>query len=100
MATMSFFGLAVTLVSCILGVLMDMFGISSLPFLMAFILTPQLEMYTRRGFSGSATGYMDFFTRPISCTFIVAGTLVFLYGIISPIIKKRIAMKKSNSASE
>jgi len=100
MATMSFFGLAVTLVSCILGVLMDMFGISSLPFLMAFILTPQLEMYTRRGFSGSATGYIDFFTRPISCTFIVAGTLVFLYGIISPIIKKRIAMKKSNSASE
>jgi len=65
---------------------------------MAFILTPQLEMYTRRGFSGSATGYMDFFTRPISCTFIVAGTLVFLYGLISPVIKKRLAKSKNEAA--
>ena len=29
-----------------------------------------------------------FFTRPISCIFIVVGTLVLFYGILSPIIKK------------
>ncbi|MBQ6670679.1 MAG: tripartite tricarboxylate transporter permease [Firmicutes bacterium] len=88
MSTQSFFGLFVALFSCILGVIMDLLGVSSLPFLMAFILSPQLEMYLRRGFTYSSTGGSEFFTRPISCAFIVIGTAVLIYGIVSPIIKK------------
>ena len=88
MSTQTYFGLFVCLGSCVLGILMDMFGISSLPFLMAFILCPQLEMYTRRGFTGSIKGGAEFLTRPISATFIIAGTLVLIYGFVSPLSKK------------
>ena len=97
MSSQSFFGLIVALVSCVLGVLMDVFGISSLPFLMAFILSPQLELYLRRGFSGSTAGGAEFITRPISAVFIIAGTLVLLYGFISPLIKK--GKKSKNDAA-
>lgn len=89
MATGSFYGLIVALCSCVLGVLMDLFGISSLPFLMTFILSPMLELNLRRGFNYSTVGPIIFFQRPISCFFIIAGTLVLLYGFISPLLKKK-----------
>lgn len=92
MSTGSFFGMLVMLFSCILGVLMDIFGIPSLPFLMAFILSPILELNIRRGFNYSANGLAEFFRRPISAAFIILGLGVMLYGIVSPIIKK--ALKK------
>ena len=97
MSTQTFFGLFVCLGSCVLGILMDMFGINSLPFLMAFILSPQLEMYTRRGFAGSTKGGAEFLTRPISAVFIIAGTLVLIYGFVSPLIKK--GKKSKNDAA-
>ncbi|MDO5331581.1 MAG: tripartite tricarboxylate transporter permease [Bacillota bacterium] len=95
MATTSFYGVLVALGSCILGVLMDLAGISSLPFLMAFILSPMLELNLRRGFSYSLIGPAEFFTRPFSCFFIVAGTLVLIYGFTAPAIKKAMAKKKA-----
>ena len=88
MSTQSFFGLFVALFGTVLAVLMDVFGVSSLPFLMAFILAPQLEVNLRRGLAGSNNGLVTFFTRPISCIFIVAGTAVLVYGLIAPVIKK------------
>jgi putative tricarboxylic transport membrane protein len=88
MAQRNFFSLIVMLVSCLMAVLMDVFGISSLPFLMAFILAPQVESNLRLGLSADKNGLAMFFTRPISCVFIVAGTLVLIYGFISPLLKK------------
>lgn len=93
MTTGSFFGLFIALGSCILGVLMDIFGIPSLPFLMAFILSPMLELNIRRGFNWSPNGLSEFFRRPLSCFFIVLGLAVLLFGFISPIIKARKAAK-------
>jgi len=95
MATSSFFGVLVALGSCILGVLMDIAGIDSLPFLMAFILSPMLELNLRRGFNYSLTGPWVFFQRPLSCFFIVAGTLVLIYGFTAPAIKAAFAKRKA-----
>lgn len=92
MSTGSFFGMFVMLFSCMLGIIMDIFGIPSLPFLMAFILSPILELNIRRGFNYSANGLAEFFRRPISATFIILGLGVMAYGLISPVIKK--ALKK------
>jgi putative tricarboxylic transport membrane protein len=95
MSTGSFFGLIVAMASCVVGVLMDLFGIPSLPFLMAFILSPMLELNLRRGFNYSTTGPMIFFTRPFSCFFIVVGTLVLVYGFTGEKIKAAIKAKRA-----
>ncbi len=97
MAQRNFFSLIVMLVCCIIAVLMDVFGISSLPFLMAFILAPQLENNLRKGLAANANGFSMFFTRPISCAFIVIGTLVLVYGFVAPVIKK--GRKSKNDAA-
>ena len=94
MSTNSFFGLFIALGCCILGLLFDVFGIPSLPFLMAYILSPMLELNIRRGFNYSPNGLAEFFRRPISCTFIVIAILVMLYGFLSPILKKKFGKKK------
>lgn len=94
MSTNSFYGLLVALCCCVLGVLMDCFGIPSLPFLMAYILSPMLELNIRRGLNYSANGVAEFFHRPISCFFIVLGILVLIYGFVSPVIKRAREKKK------
>ena len=100
MAQRNFFSMIVMLVSCIVAILMDVFGISSLPFLMAFILAPMLEENLRMGFAAASDGGKQFFTRPISCVFIVVGTLVLLYGILSPILKKGKVSKNDKARKE
>ena len=99
MATGSFFGLIVMLVSCIIGVLMDVFGIPSLPFLMAFILSPLLELNIRRGFNYSPRGLAEFFLRPISCAFIVVGLIVLIWGMVGPVIRKALKKDKTDSTA-
>ena len=95
MSTGSFFGMYVCLGSCILGVLMDVFDVPSLPFLMAFILSPMLELNIRRGFNYSPNGLAEFFTRPLSCAFIVIGLGTLIYGFAAPAIKKARAKKNA-----
>ena len=98
MSTNSFYGLLVAVACCALGVLMDMFKIPSLPFLMTYILSPMLELNIRRGLNYSKEGIATFFTRPISCVFIVAGILVTIYGFVAPVIKRALDAKKASSA--
>lgn len=95
MSTNSFYGLIVAVACCVLGVLMDAFEIPSLPFLMAYILSPMLELNIRRGFNYSADGAASFFTRPLSCTFIVIGILVLIWGFVGPAVKRALAKKKA-----
>ena len=83
---------------CVLGVLMDCFKIPSLPFLMTYILSPMLELNIRRGLNYSKHGMAEFFTRPISCVFIVAGLLVTIYGFVSPVVKRAMDAKKASKA--
>ncbi len=93
MSTNSFYGLLVAVCCCVLGVLMDFFGIPSLPFLMAYILSPMLELNIRRGLNYSPRGIAEFFRRPLSCTFIILGIAVLIYGFISPVLKKKMGKK-------
>ena len=95
MSTGSFYGLIVALACCALGVAMDYFEIPSMPFLMAYILSPMLELNIRRGFNYSTRGGAEFFTRPFSCIFILVGILVLAYGFASPAIKRAIAARRT-----
>ena len=97
MAQKSLYSVIVTLCSCLLAILMDVFGISSLPFLMAFILAPNVENNLRYAITANKDGLAMFFTRPISCAFIVIGTLTLLYGFIAPVLKK--GKKSKNDAA-
>ena len=100
MSTNSFFGLLVALACCALGLLMDYFEIPSLPFLMAYILSPMLELNIRRGLNYSINGVSEFFRRPLSCAFIVIGILVLLWGFTGKYIKaglKKAFKKEENS---
>jgi len=99
MSTGSFFGMIIMLICCILGILMDVFGIPNLPFLMAFILSPLLELNIRRGLNYSRRGLAEFFLRPISCVFIVVGLLVLIWGMVSPVVKKALKKNKTESTA-
>ena len=99
MAQRSFFSLIAMLVGCVLAVLFDIFGIPSLPFLMAFILSPMLENNVRKGIAYSH-GISGFFTRPISCALIIVGTLTLLYGFIAPAIKRGKKSKNDEAIEE
>lgn len=98
MSTGSFYGLIVALCCCVLGLLMDYFDIPTLPFLMAYILSPMLELNIRRGMNYSPNGLSEFFRRPLSCVFIIIGILVLIWGFVGPVIKKR--FKKTKEAAE
>ena len=100
MAQRNFFSLICMLLSCCLAILMDIFGISSLPFLMAFILAPMLEDNLRMGMAANKDGAAMFFTRPISCAFIVIGTLALIYGFVAPLIKKGRQSKNDKAREE
>lgn len=99
MAQRNFFSLIVMLVGCVLGVLFDIFGVPSLPFLMAFILAPMLENNIRKGIAYSH-GISGFFTRPISCALIILGTLVLVYGFVASAIKKGRRTKNDEAMEE
>ena len=100
MTTGSFFGLIVAVVFCIIGILMDIFGIPSLPFLMTYILSPMLELNIRRGMNYSANGVAEFFNRPLSCLFIVLGLAVLAWGFAGPFIKKLFKKNKADAAAK
>ena len=88
MATGNVYGLLVAIFGCILSLIMDHFGIPTLPFVMAFILTPMLEKNIRRGLNYTVNGWAQFFTRPMSLIFILVGLCVILWPVIGPKIKK------------
>ena len=62
---------------------------------MAFILSPMLDLNIRRGFNYSPNGLAEFFTRPLSCAFIVIGLGTLIYGFAAPAIKKARAKKNA-----
>ena len=88
MATGNVYGLLVAVFGCILSLILDFFGIPTLPFVMAYILTPMLEKNIRRGLNYTVNGWAQFFTRPLSLLFILVGLAVILWPVIGPRIKK------------
>lgn len=77
------FGLIVCLVFCAIGVGMTYLEMPILPFILTFILSPLIEKNFRLGMNYSKTGIAAFFTRPLSCAFIVIGVLFLVYHVIN-----------------
>ena len=78
-------GLAV--VFGVIGILMKFANLPTSPMLLAFILGPSLEENMLKGFQRSGS-FVSFFTRPISCAFIVIGVVSIVWGLIKGAKKK------------
>ena len=80
------------LVMAVLGILATWGGLPSAPMLLGFILGPMVEQNFRKAVTYSDHGgYLEFFTRPVSCIL-----LIFAVGsLVWPLIKKAINKKKA-----
>ena len=79
------------LVFAIIGVVMAFGGLPTSPLILAFILGPTLESNMLKAFQNTGTA-ATFFTRPISCVFMIIGICC----VFSPILKTIFAKVKKN----
>ena len=93
MVKSDYFGILVAVGACLLGLVMDNFGIPQMPFIMTFILAGLFEQNLRYTFIGSAKGLSIFFTSPVSLIFIIVGVGVLVAQTIMPAIKRSKANK-------
>ena len=89
------FGVYQALVFCVFGILMMVLDIPMSPLMLSYILGQKLEYYFRLGCSYAEGNYFSFFTRPISCIFLLIG----LYSLFSPLIKKGIEKAKARKTA-
>lgn len=87
------FSLGIAIATTALGVAMAYFGIPQMPFILSFILCSLLEKNFRSGMNMGDHGIFTFFTRPLSCIFIVLGTIVLFQNIFMPILKEKFGKK-------
>ena len=93
MVKSDFFGILVAVGACILGLIMDNFGIPQMPFIMTFILAGLFEQNLRYTFIGSTAGLKIFITSPVSLIFIIVGIGVLVVQTVLPAIKRSKAKK-------
>ncbi|MEQ2563910.1 tripartite tricarboxylate transporter permease [Ventrimonas sp. CLA-AP-H27] len=79
------------LVFAIIGIVMAFGGLPTSPLILAFILGPTLESNMLKAFQNTGTA-ATFFTRPISCVFMIIGICC----VFSPILKTIFAKVKKN----
>ena len=65
------------------------------PLVLAYILSPMLETYLRRGISYTDAGFLTFFTRPVSAILILVAVLAVIQAFLKPVLKKRKEEKKA-----
>ncbi len=83
----SLYALFITLAACLMGLAMDYFGIPIVPFIMTYILSPLLEKNLRMALNMSNTGFLSFFTRPVSAIFILIGAAILVWNLIGHRLK-------------
>ena len=93
MVKSDFFGILVAVGACILGLIMDNFGIPQMPFIMTFILAGLFEQNLRYTFIGSTAGLKIFITSPVSLIFIIVGIGVLVVQTVLPAVKRSKAKK-------
>ena len=89
----SMFGVYETIVFCLLGIVLLAFEIPVNCMMLSYILGQKLEYYFRLGCSYSYGSMAPFFTRPISCIFLLIG----LYSLFAPVVK--VLIKKVKAAN-
>lgn len=89
-STGNIFAVGCTIAMALVGVFMSWAGLPPTPFILAYVLGETLETNLRRALSYSTNGWMSFFTRPVSCIFI----MVALLSVILPYVKAMIRKNK------
>ena len=87
------FSLGVAIVTTAIGVGMAYFNVPQMPFLLSFILCSILEKNFRSALNMSSNGMLSFFTKPLSCIFIVIGTVVLFQNIFMPVLERKFGKK-------
>lgn len=93
----SLFTLILLLVCGLIAFLLAWGGFPITPLILAYILSPMLETYLRRGISYSRNGAWVFFTRPISLILLLISIFSIVYAFIKPILMERKNKKEQNS---
>ena len=89
LSTNTMFNIGMMLALALFGIMLDYFEIPVSPLLLAYILGPQLESYFRKGISYSDQGILAFFTRPVSCIFLIVAVASVAVPAIREARKKR-----------
>lgn len=89
------FSLGVAIATTALGVAMGYFGVPQMPFILSFILCELLEKNCRSALNMASNGVLSFFTRPVSCIFIVIGTIVMFQNIFMPVLRAKFGKSKA-----
>lgn len=92
-ATTSMFSVTLMLIFGALGILMDYFKMPSTPLMLSYILGSKIESYFRMGCSYAKGDMTSFFTRPISCVFI----LIAVWSVLGPVVMKAIKSRKKGA---
>ncbi|PNV61125.1 Tat pathway signal protein [Clostridium sp. chh4-2] len=82
-STGNIFAVVCTVAMAFVGVFMSWADLPPTPFILAYVLGETLETNLRRALSYSTNGWMSFFTRPVSCMFIVVAVL----SVVMPYVK-------------
>lgn len=88
------FDIWVVLAFGVLAFFMRKGGIPSAPFILGFILGPMVETYLRRGYMLGDGSFAPFFTKPISCVFLILTAMSLVWGIVGPKMKARKVQKQ------
>lgn len=75
------------LVFAIVGYLLSMNNFPAPPIVLGFVLGPIIELNFRRGMMSSYGNFANFFTRPVAGTILVITILLFIYKVVSGIVK-------------
>lgn len=94
-ASTSMFSVYMMIAFGLFGIILDFFEIPMSPLMLSYILGTNLETYFRRGCSYAKGDMTSFFTRPISCIFLIIG----IYSLLSPAVKYFIRKNKSKRAA-
>ena len=87
-------GVVICLCFCLLGMAMRYFEIPDAPFMLTYCLAASMETKLRQGLVNGYNGFWDFFTRPISCLFIILAVVSLLYNLYGDKIKAKMKRAK------
>ena len=91
----SIFNVGMVVVCGLLGFLLTWGKFPITPLVLAYILSPMLETYLRRGISYTDAGFLTFFTRPVSAILMLVAVLAVIQAFLKPVLKKRKEEKKA-----
>lgn len=93
-ATYSMYGVIVMGISGVIGYVLEKYGYSTAPMLLAYVLSPLLEEKMRKAFIISHGSVATFFEKPIACFFMIVLFAIVLTPVVRAILTKAGVVKK------